>query len=285
MVFVTAGLGGGTGTGAAPVIASLSKELGALTVAVVTKPFAFEGPRRMRLADEGLASLASMVDTVIAIPNDRLLTLVPRGTSFFEAFKAADDLLRQAVEGMRDIIVTPGRDQPRFRRHQGHHGGNGLRHDGDGGGARRERGGGSGAPGDQLPDARGLAHRRVARHPDQYHGVQPVGIARGPRSLLHHSRGGRVRRRADQLRRDPERIDGGRGEADGDRHGLPAGAGAGARAAPPERRGPGGPRARARAGPRARAGGRGVARAQRRRPSRNRWFPRPSPRTHPCRRR
>ncbi len=108
MVFVTAGLGGGTGTGAAPVIASLSKELGALTVAVVTKPFGFEGPRRMRLADEGLASLASIVDTVIAIPNDRLLALVPRGTSFFEAFKAADDLLRQAVEGMRDIIVTPG---------------------------------------------------------------------------------------------------------------------------------------------------------------------------------
>jgi cell division protein FtsZ len=108
MVFVTAGLGGGTGTGAAPVIASLSKELGALTVAVVTKPFGFEGPRRMRLAEEGLASLASIVDTLIAIPNDRLLALVPRGTRFFEAFKMADDLLRQAVEGMRDIIVTPG---------------------------------------------------------------------------------------------------------------------------------------------------------------------------------
>ena len=108
MVFVTAGMGGGTGTGAAPVIASLSKELGALTVAVVTKPFGFEGPRRMRLAEEGLASLASIVDTVVAIPNDRLLALVPRGTSFFDAFKAADDLLRQAVEGISDIIVTPG---------------------------------------------------------------------------------------------------------------------------------------------------------------------------------
>jgi len=108
MVFVTAGLGGGTGTGAAPVIANLSKELGALTVAVVTKPFGFEGPRRMRLAEDGLARLASMVDTVIAIPNDRLLSLVPRGTSFFEAFKVADDLLRQAVQGISDIIVTPG---------------------------------------------------------------------------------------------------------------------------------------------------------------------------------
>ena len=82
MVFVTAGLGGGTGTGAAPVVASLAKELGALTVAVVTKPFGFEGKRRMKLADNGLAELASTVDTVIAIPNDRLLALVPRGRAF-----------------------------------------------------------------------------------------------------------------------------------------------------------------------------------------------------------
>ena len=108
MVFVTAGLGGGTGTGAAPVVASLAKELDALTVAVVTKPFGFEGPRRMRLAEDGLARLASTVDTVIAIPNDRLLNLVPRGTSFFESFKFADDLLRQAVQGISDIIITPG---------------------------------------------------------------------------------------------------------------------------------------------------------------------------------
>ena len=108
MVFVTAGLGGGTGTGAAPVIASLAKELEALTVAVVTKPFGFEGPRRQRLADEGLAKLAGTVDTVIAIPNDRLLALAPRGTSFFEAFRLADDVLRQAVQGISDIIVTPG---------------------------------------------------------------------------------------------------------------------------------------------------------------------------------
>src|SRR3954447_6128578 len=108
MVFVTAGMGGGTGTGAAPVIASLAKELDALTIAVVTKPFGFEGPRKMRLAEDGLARLTSTVDTVIAIPNDRLLNLVPRGTSFFESFKVADDLLRQAVQGISDIIVTPG---------------------------------------------------------------------------------------------------------------------------------------------------------------------------------
>jgi cell division protein FtsZ len=108
MVFVTAGLGGGTGTGAAPVVASLAKELGALTVAVVTKPFGFEGKRRMKQADNGLGELASTVDTVIAIPNDRLLALVPRGASFFESFRIADDVLRQAVQGISDIIVTPG---------------------------------------------------------------------------------------------------------------------------------------------------------------------------------
>jgi cell division protein FtsZ len=108
MVFVTAGMGGGTGTGAAPVVASLAKELGALTVAVVTKPFSFEGPKRRKLADKGLAELASVVDTVITIPNDQLLDLVPKGTSFFEAFRVADDVLRQAVQGISDIITTPG---------------------------------------------------------------------------------------------------------------------------------------------------------------------------------
>jgi cell division protein FtsZ len=108
MVFVAAGLGGGTGTGAAPVVAALAKELGALTVAVVTRPFSFEGPRRMRQADQGLAELHATVDTVISIPNDRLVELVPRGTSFYEAFRLADDVLRQGVQGISDIITTPG---------------------------------------------------------------------------------------------------------------------------------------------------------------------------------
>ena len=108
MVFVTAGLGGGTGTGAAPVVASLAKELGALTVAVVTKPFAFEGSRRMRQAERGLGELASSCDTVITVPNEKLLGLAPRGTSFMQAFKLADDVLRQAVQGIADIITTPG---------------------------------------------------------------------------------------------------------------------------------------------------------------------------------
>src|SRR5450432_927030 len=108
MVFVTAGLGGGTGTGAAPVVANLAKEMNALTVAVVTKPFGFEGPRRMKVANKGLEDLARTVDTVITIPNDQLLDLVPKGTSFFEAFRVADDVLRQAVQGISDIITTPG---------------------------------------------------------------------------------------------------------------------------------------------------------------------------------
>jgi cell division protein FtsZ len=108
MVFVTATMGGGTGTGAAPVVASLARELDALTIAVVTKPFAFEGPQRMRAAEEGIAKLAASVDAVISMPNDRLLQLVPRGTSFFDAFKTADDLLRQVVQSISDIIVTPG---------------------------------------------------------------------------------------------------------------------------------------------------------------------------------
>src|SRR5450432_2425362 len=108
MVFVTAGLGGGTGTGAAPVIAALARELDALVVAVVTKPFGFEGSRRKKVAMEGLTQLAATVDSVIAMPNDRLLSLVPRGTSIGDSFKVADDVLRQTVQGITDIIITPG---------------------------------------------------------------------------------------------------------------------------------------------------------------------------------
>lgn len=108
MVFITAGLGGGTGTGAAPIIASLATELGALTVAVVTKPFAFEGRRRMLQADRGLAELRECVDTVITIPNERLLHTVERNTSLQDSFRVADDVLRQAVQGISDLITVPG---------------------------------------------------------------------------------------------------------------------------------------------------------------------------------
>src|SRR5689334_20338198 len=107
MVFVTTGLGGGTGTGAAPIIASLASEMGALTVAVVTKPFAFEGRRRMAQADRGLAELIESVDTTIVIPNEKLLA-VAQNAGFFESFRVADDVLRQAVQGISDIITIPG---------------------------------------------------------------------------------------------------------------------------------------------------------------------------------
>ncbi len=107
MVFVTAGMGGGTGTGAAPIIASLASEMGALTVAVVTKPFGFEGKRRMSQAQRGIGELIDSVDTTIVIPNEKLLA-VAQDAGFFESFRVADDILRQAVQGISDIITIPG---------------------------------------------------------------------------------------------------------------------------------------------------------------------------------
>ncbi len=107
MVFVTTGLGGGTGTGAAPIIASLASEMGALTVAVVTKPFSFEGKRRMAQAEKGIAELMESVDTTIVIPNEKLLA-VAQDAGFFESFRVADDILRQGVQGISDIITIPG---------------------------------------------------------------------------------------------------------------------------------------------------------------------------------
>jgi len=108
MVFITAGLGGGTGTGAAPIFASLAAEIGALTVAVVTKPFGFEGRRRISLAERGVEELRGSVDTLITIPNERLLSFLDRGTPLTEAFLIADDVLRQAVQGISDLITVPG---------------------------------------------------------------------------------------------------------------------------------------------------------------------------------
>jgi cell division protein FtsZ len=108
MVFVTTGLGGGTGTGAAPVIASLASELGALTIAVVTKPFKFEGKKRQIQAERGLEELRECVDTVITIPNERLLSTIARTTSLTDAFGSADDVLRQAIQGISDLILVPG---------------------------------------------------------------------------------------------------------------------------------------------------------------------------------
>ncbi len=108
MVFITAGMGGGTGTGAAPIVAEIAKEMGILTVGVVTKPFTFEGKRRRAHAEKGIEELKKRVDTLVTIPNDRLLQVVERRTSIVEAFKIADDILRQGVQGISDLITTPG---------------------------------------------------------------------------------------------------------------------------------------------------------------------------------
>mgnify|MGYP001027235288 CR=1 FL=1 len=108
MVFVTAGMGGGTGTGAAPIVAAAAKEMGILTIGVVTKPFTFEGKKRLSQADRGIESLKNKVDTLVVIPNDKLLQIIDRKTSIVEAFKMADDVLRQGVQGISDLIAIPG---------------------------------------------------------------------------------------------------------------------------------------------------------------------------------
>jgi cell division protein FtsZ len=108
MVFITAGMGGGTGTGAAPVIAQIAKDMGALTVSIVTKPFIFEGPKRMKRAEEGISELKQQVDTLIVIPNQRLLSIVEKDTSLSDAFKIADSVLLQATKGISDLVNVPG---------------------------------------------------------------------------------------------------------------------------------------------------------------------------------
>jgi cell division protein FtsZ len=108
MIFVTAGAGGGTGTGAAPVVARIARELGALTVGIITKPFGFEGSRRREQADEGVDQLADAVDTLVVVPNNRLLSVLDKGTSMVEAFRVADDVLRQGVQGITDLVTLPG---------------------------------------------------------------------------------------------------------------------------------------------------------------------------------
>ncbi|MBR3134213.1 MAG: cell division protein FtsZ [Clostridia bacterium] len=108
MVFVTSGMGGGTGTGAAPIVASIAKEMGILTIAVVTKPFTFEGKKRLSQAERGIDSLKGKVDTLVVIPNDKLLQIIDRKTTMMEAFKMADDVLRQGVQGISDLIKVPG---------------------------------------------------------------------------------------------------------------------------------------------------------------------------------
>ncbi len=108
MVFITAGMGGGTGTGGAPVVAQIAREMGILTVAVVTRPFPFEGGKRMKVAENGLKELAQHVDSLITVPNEKLLTVLGKGTTLLEAFAAANDVLLGAVQGIADLIIRPG---------------------------------------------------------------------------------------------------------------------------------------------------------------------------------
>ncbi len=185
MVFVTAGLGGGTGTGAAPIIASLASEMGALTVAVVTKPFAFEGKRRMQQAERGISELMDSVDTTIVIPNEKLLA-VAQDAGFFESFRVADDILRQGVQGISDIITIPGDHQSRLCRRESHHGGHGLCRHGhchcERGASRHRRR----AKSHRVTAARGRRNRRSARNSHQHHGFHLAETGRSAAGLQHH---------------------------------------------------------------------------------------------------
>ena len=220
MVFITAGLGGGTGSGAAPVVASLASELGALTVAVVTKPFAFEGKRRMLQAEHALSELIGCVDTVIVIPNERLMDTVERGTSFFEAFRIADDILRQAVQGISDIITIPGiinrdfADVKTIMQGQGY----AVMGTAVASGANRAVDAANRAISSPLLEDNSITGR--ARHSHQRHRIIEPGAARSPRSLYDHSES-RARKRQHHLWRGDGRSHEGIGEDHRDRRRFP----------------------------------------------------------------
>ncbi len=149
MVFITAGMGGGTGTGAAPVVAQIARDMGMLTVAVVTKPFSFEGAKRMLIANNGIKDLGKYVDSLITIPNDKLLQVLGKGVSLLDAFKAANDVLLGAVQGIAELITRPGSDQRRLRRRAYRDVGDGHGDDGFGLRQRRRPGTARGRGGDR----------------------------------------------------------------------------------------------------------------------------------------
>ena len=221
MVFVTTGLGGGTGTGAAPVIASLASELGALTIAVVTKPFRFEGRKRQLQAERGLDELRESVDTVITIPNERLLATIARSTSLNDAFTSADDVLRQAIQGISDLILVPGLINLDFADVKTIMSGMGFAIMGTGLAEGEERAMDAANLGDLEPAARGrIGQRRPRRHHQRHR--RPGSLAhRGQRSLRDHPGGG-ARRGQHHLRRCGRSEDGRQGEDHGHRHGFRA---------------------------------------------------------------
>ena len=222
MVFVTAGLGGGTGSGAAPVVAYLASELGALTVAVVTKPFAFEGKRRMLQAEQALSELVGCVDTVIVIPNERLMETVEHGTSFFEAFRIADDILRQAVQGISDIITIPGIINRDFADVKTIMSGQGYAVMGTAVASGANRADGRRQSRHQQPAAGRQLHPGRAGHSDQHHRLLELGAAGSSRSFFDHPEG-RARKRQHHFRRGDGRRDEGVGEDYRDRRRLPRG--------------------------------------------------------------
>ncbi len=205
MVFVTAGLGGGTGTGAAPIIASLASEMGALTVAVVTKPFAFEGKRRMQQAERGISELMESVDTTIVIPNEKLLA-VAQDAGFFESFRVADDILRQGVQGISDIITIPGIINRDFADVKAIMAGMGYAVMGTATANGERRSHRSRTKGDRFAAARSRSHRRRARHSDQHHRLDFAQARRSAGGLHHYPERG-ARRRQHHLRRRSGRED------------------------------------------------------------------------------
>ena len=221
MVFVTTGLGGGTGTGAAPIIASLASEMGALTVAVVTKPFAFEGKRRLGQAERGLQELIDSVDTTVVIPNEKLLA-VAKDAGFFESFRVADDILRQAVQGISDIITIPGIINRDFADVKTIMAGMGYAVMGTATakGESRATFGRSGR--NRFPAARSRCYRRRTRHPHQHHGFKLPAPGGSQRSFDHHPER-RARRREHHLRSGAGREDEGRSQDHGDRDRIPRG--------------------------------------------------------------
>ena len=215
MVFVTAGEGGGTGTGGAPVVANVARSLGALTIGVVTRPFGFEGKRRAVQAETGIERLRAEVDTLIVIPNDRLLSISDRHVSVLDAFKAADQVLLSGVQGITDLITTPGLINLDFADVKSVMSGAGLRADGHRLLARRRPGGGRRGDGDLLAAARGLHRRRARRaavHPGRLR-PRAVRDQRGGAARLQ-LRGGR---REHHLRRGDRRRARRRGAGDRDR--------------------------------------------------------------------
>ena len=220
MVFITAGKGGGTGTGGAPVVAEIAKSLGALTIGVVTRPFAFEGRRRSVQAEAGIQRLKEKVDTLIVIPNDRLLTVSNDKTSMVNAFKMADEVLLQGVQGITDLITTPGLINTDFADVKMIMSNAGTAIMGIGTASGDGRAVTAAKLAITSPAARGL-HRGGPRHPAQHRRRQRPRPVRGQRGGRDHPRRGPPRRQH-HLRPGHRRLDGRRGPGHGDRRRLRA---------------------------------------------------------------